>query len=98
MALIHRCPPAGLVHHSDRGSQYAARAYQRLLKAECITDVYATRAEARHDIVDYIAVRGDVLTRHRPSRLESVSFSHVARNTRMRWPVLTMSSKSPSIL
>jgi transposase InsO family protein len=31
MALTNRRPEPGLVHHSDRGSQYAARAYRRLL-------------------------------------------------------------------
>lgn len=30
-ALAHRCPPHGCVHHSDRGSQYAAKAYRELL-------------------------------------------------------------------
>ncbi len=31
MAINLRQPPAGLLHHSDRGSQYASHAYQRLL-------------------------------------------------------------------
>jgi len=31
MALKLRNPPAGLVHHSDRGSQYASRDYQAML-------------------------------------------------------------------
>lgn len=31
MALAKRVPTAGLLHHSDRGSQYAATSYQRLL-------------------------------------------------------------------
>lgn len=31
MALVNRIPMAGLVHHSDRGSQYAAMSYQRRL-------------------------------------------------------------------
>lgn len=30
-ALDHRRPPAGLLHHSDRGSQYAAREYRQRL-------------------------------------------------------------------
>ncbi len=30
-ALLRRRPAAGLLHHSDRGSQYAAEAYRRLL-------------------------------------------------------------------
>src|SRR5262249_641093 len=33
MALAVRRPGAGLVHHSDRGSQYAAAAYRDLLAA-----------------------------------------------------------------
>ena len=32
MAINLRKPPRGLIHHSDRGSQYASHAYQRLLK------------------------------------------------------------------
>lgn len=32
MALRHRRPEKGLIHHSDRGSQYSARAYTRLLR------------------------------------------------------------------
>src|SRR3954469_16133690 len=32
MALIERQPSSGLVHHSDRGVQYAAHAYTELLK------------------------------------------------------------------
>jgi putative transposase len=31
MALANRIPATGLLHHSDRGSQYAATSYQRLL-------------------------------------------------------------------
>ena len=32
MAISLRKPPPGLIHHSDRGSQYASQAYQALLK------------------------------------------------------------------
>lgn len=32
MAVNLRHPPSGLLHHSDRGSQYASHAYQKLLK------------------------------------------------------------------
>lgn len=34
MALVHRRPPQGLIHHSDRGVQYASAAYRQLLKAQ----------------------------------------------------------------
>lgn len=33
MALEHRQPPAGLIHHSDRGVQYASESYRRRLAA-----------------------------------------------------------------
>ncbi len=32
MAVNLRSPPGGLLHHSDRGSQYASHEYQKLLK------------------------------------------------------------------
>jgi transposase InsO family protein len=37
MAVANRTPRAGLLHHSDRGSQYAATSYQRLLDKYGIT-------------------------------------------------------------
>ena len=36
-ALLRRNPPQGLIHHSDRGSQYASGDYQELLKKHVIT-------------------------------------------------------------
>jgi putative transposase len=83
MALGRRPPATGLLHHSDRGSQYACQAYQRLLadaglrcsmsrKGDCLDNAvaerffgslkrertahcqYATRQEARDDVIDYI--------------------------------------------
>lgn len=84
MALARRCPSAGLLHHSDRGSQYTSGDYQKLLaqhhievsmsrtgqpydnamaesffatlKTECVTYRFATRAEARATVFDYIEV------------------------------------------
>jgi transposase InsO family protein len=37
MALLRRRPEADLMHHSDRGSQYASAAFQQLLRDENIT-------------------------------------------------------------
>lgn len=85
MALGRRRPDeeSGLLHHSDRGSQYASSAFQQLLKEENITcsmsrrgncwdnammesffatlkkeriyqERYATRAQARASVFDYI--------------------------------------------
>lgn len=36
MALLHREPTRGLLHHSDRGSQYTSHGYQQLLTARGI--------------------------------------------------------------
>lgn len=36
MAIWQRKPQAGLIHHSDRGSQYASKAFRQLLKAHGI--------------------------------------------------------------
>jgi putative transposase len=54
MALGRRQPAAGLIHHSDRGSQYACGAYQTLLvasgmrcrmsrKGDCLDNAVAER-------------------------------------------------------
>ena len=32
MAIWQRRPAAGLIHHSDRGSQYASRIFRKLLE------------------------------------------------------------------
>ena len=47
MALQGRRPPPGLLHHSDRGSQYASQDYQeRLWQAGCICSGGAVGATA----------------------------------------------------
>ena len=33
LAIWQRRPKAGLIHHSDRGAQYASKVFRRLLKA-----------------------------------------------------------------
>jgi putative transposase len=37
MAAVHRRPAEGVLHHSDRGSQYASHDYQQLLTAHKMT-------------------------------------------------------------
>ncbi|MEY3774112.1 MAG: hypothetical protein RLZZ129_892 [Verrucomicrobiota bacterium] len=40
MALRHRRPPAGVVHHSDRGCQYASATYRSALAANgCVASM-----------------------------------------------------------
>jgi transposase InsO family protein len=43
MALANRKPKAGLLHHSDRGSQYAATSYQQLLTTYGLTPSMSRR-------------------------------------------------------
>lgn len=92
MAAARRRPCSGVLHHTDRGSQYASNDYQQLLsahrmevsmsrkgdcydnalmesffstlKAECATEVYATRSEARQSIFEYIEVWYNRQRRH----------------------------------
>lgn len=84
MAVTNRRPPAQLLHHSDRGSQYTSEMYLDLLtqaqctismsrtgnaydnaamesffatlKGECAVSQFATRAEARSTIFEFIEV------------------------------------------
>jgi putative transposase len=48
MALENRRPPSGLLHHSDRGSQYAAQAYQSMLRGQGV-EVSMSRAGNCYD-------------------------------------------------
>jgi len=45
MALTHRGPAPGLIHHSDRGSQYASGDYRRLLTAHGIVCSMSRRGD-----------------------------------------------------
>jgi putative transposase len=84
MAVTNRYPPAQLLHHSDRGSQYTSEVYLTLLakaqcmismsrtgnvydnaamesffatlKGECAVSQFASRAEARSTIFEFIEV------------------------------------------
>ncbi len=44
MALLARQPTGGLLHHSDRGSQYASQDYRRILQARGISLRMSRRA------------------------------------------------------
>jgi transposase InsO family protein len=48
MAIKHRCPEAGLLHHSDQGSTYASEDYQKVLTAHGITCSMSRRGNV-HD-------------------------------------------------
>jgi putative transposase len=51
MALKRRCPGVGLLHHSDRGSQYASEDYQKALKARGITCSMSRRGDCYDNAV-----------------------------------------------
>lgn len=51
MALGRRRPPRGLLHHSDRGSQYASADYQRVLAANGIVVSMSRRGDCWHNAV-----------------------------------------------
>lgn len=66
MATWQRNAEAGLIVHSDRGSQYASRDYRRLLKAHGFVGSlkqeqvqwrnYQDRHEAQQDVLEYITM------------------------------------------
>jgi transposase InsO family protein len=67
MALAQRNPQPGLLHHSDRGSQYAATDYRELLKAHGITASMSRRANCYDNAVAesfFATLRWELLDRH----------------------------------
>jgi putative transposase len=46
MAVTRRRPPAGLVHHSDRGSQYTSLAFGRTLSESGLVASMGSRGDA----------------------------------------------------
>ena len=51
MALRRRCPEAGLMHHSDRGSPYASEDYQNVLATHGITCSMSRRGNCHDNAV-----------------------------------------------
>ena len=51
MALKRRCPDAGLLHHSDRGSTYASEDYQTILDTHGITCSMSRRGDCYDNAV-----------------------------------------------
>ncbi len=63
MALWQRKPKAGLLHHSDRGSQYASRQFRQLLKTHRVTGSMSRKGDC-WDIENIIyTTRSNNLTR-----------------------------------
>ncbi len=72
MALQARCPGPGLVHHTDRGGQYTAAAYQAALAARGITVSMSRSGECLDNAMAesfFATLKAEVTdTRVRPSR------------------------------
>ncbi len=51
MAVLHRRPAPGLLHHSDRGVQYAATDYQRLLTTHGLTPSMSRKGDCYDNAV-----------------------------------------------
>jgi transposase InsO family protein len=49
MAIQRRRPGPGLIHHSDRGSQYAAGHYRKILQAAALTHSMSRKADCWDD-------------------------------------------------
>jgi transposase InsO family protein len=67
MALGRRQPKPGLLHHSDRGVQYAATDYRELLAAHNITVSMSRRANCHDNAVAesfFATLRWELLDRH----------------------------------
>lgn len=68
MALARRQPQPGLLHHTDRGVQYAAAEYRKLLAAQQITASMSRRANCYDNAVAesfFATLRWELLNRHR---------------------------------
>jgi transposase InsO family protein len=73
-ALGHRCPEAGLIHHSDRGSQYASADFQQALEAAEITCSMSRRGDCYDNAVVesfFGTLKQELVNRHRFTTRES---------------------------
>lgn len=83
MALARRSPEKGLLHHSDRGVQYAALDYRELLAAHQMTSSMSRRANCYDNAVAesfFATLRWELLDRHQwPTRalVRSAIFEYI---------------------
>lgn len=71
MAVTRRPPPAGLIHHSDRGSQYTSRLYQAVLQKSGMQSSMGKRG----DCFDNAVVESFVSTLKRELMMDTVFMS-----------------------
>jgi putative transposase len=71
MAIQHRAPPPGLIHHSDRGVQYACGPYRKILD--------------RHGIQASMSRKGDCYEPVRVSEANMRRWSHSSARSKPSW-------------
>lgn len=79
MALIRRRPRAGLIHHSDRGGQYASDAYRALLTAAQIVPSMSSTGNAYDNapMESFFSRLKNELTHHRHYRTRQEARSDI---------------------
>lgn len=96
MALAARRPPPGLLHHSDRGTQYAAKEYQAALSAHGILPSMSRRgncwdnavAESFFSTLEFERCQGHVWATRGDARRAIFQYIHTWYNPRRRHSTL----------
>ena len=96
MALRHRQPRPGLVHHSDRGSQYASGDYQAVLEASGVVCSMSRRgncwdnavAESFFSTLKIELAHDADWTTHAEARADVAEYLEIFYNTQRRHSVL----------
>ena len=102
MALDERQPPPGLVHHSDRGVQYACTAYRELLAAHGVEVSMSRRGNCWDNAVAesfFATLERELIDRHDwPTRAEAARaiFDYIAAWYNTRRLHSTLNYQSPA--
>lgn len=74
-AVASRCPAAGLLHHSDRGIQYACTAYQTVLREQGVVSSMSRRGDCWDNAVVesfFASLKVERLHEHRYATIEQL--------------------------
>ena len=102
MALARRRPPQGLLHHSDRGSQYASGDYQQLLAQHGIECSMSRRGNCWDNAVAesfFATLEVELIARHRwatHAEARAAIFRYIATWYNMRRRHSTLAYRSPA--
>lgn len=96
MALSRRRPPAGLVHHSDRGSQYTSLVFGKTLRESRLLAAMGSRGDAFDNVACESCIstlKREWIKRHRyqsrdPARLSIFQYIETFYNPRRRHSTL----------